>query len=236
MDVLAIIPARGGSKGIPGKNIKLLEGKPLLAFTAEAALASKNITRTLLSTDSDEIRSIGLGLGIEAPFLRPASLAMDDTPAVPVIQHAVQYLQEKENYQPDAVIILQPTSPLRTAAHIDEAITLFAEQEADSLVSVIPVPHQFNPFSVMVREGDFVRPYLKYDEHDNLRQKKPLFFARNGASIYIVRYDCLMNQNSLYGSKTCCYGMDKSASLDLDDHEDWQLMEAWLRYQKENQS
>lgn len=230
MEILAIIPARGGSKGIPDKNIRALNGRPLLAYTAEAALGSARISRAVLSTDSEAIAGIGRELGLEVPFMRPDDLARDDTPALPVFQHVVRRLAEDEGYRPDAILILQPTSPMRETWHIDEAIAMFEDSDTDSLVSVVEVPHQYSPVSVMVKEGNQVSPYLDYDERQNLRQHKPVFHARNGAAIYLTRHDCLMQQNSLYGNRILGYEMGKLESLDLDDMDDWQLMEAWLQY------
>ena len=124
-NIIGIIPARGGSKGIPCKNIKKLAGKPLLSYTAEAAHRSKLLTRIVLSTEDEEIKQLGLDLGLDVPFMRPAKLAEDDTPGVSVIRHAVDTLEREENYYPDVIVVLQPTSPLRTSEHIDEALNIF---------------------------------------------------------------------------------------------------------------
>ena len=226
MNVVGIIPARGGSKGIPRKNIRRLCGKSLLAYTAEAALQSKVLSRVLLSTEDREIRAVGLKLGLEAPFIRPDELAQDDTPALPVIQHAVKTLEETEKYRADVIVILQPTSPLRTSRHIDEALELFSASKADSLVSVVEVPHNMNPYSVMQLEADgTVTPFLTYDEKKNLRHEKPVFYARNGAAIYVFTRDCLMNKDSFYGDSTIPYFMKKEESIDIDDEWDWRLVE-----------
>ncbi|NOS67635.1 MAG: acylneuraminate cytidylyltransferase family protein [Candidatus Peribacteraceae bacterium] len=138
--ILGIITARGGSKRLPGKNIMLLNGKPLLAYTCEAALGSM-LTRTILSTDDAAIAAVGKSCGVEVPFLRPAELARDDTPSMDVIAHVLSHLQEKEQYVPAIIVLLQPTSPLRTSAHIDAGIRLLQETGADSIVSVTEVPH-----------------------------------------------------------------------------------------------
>lgn len=226
--ILAIIPARGGSKGIPRKNIHLLAGKPLLAYTAEAAAQSQTLSRCILSTEDSEIASVGKELGIEVPFLRPDDLAQDDTAGIDVIQHAVRELVEKENYHPDAVMILQPTSPLRTWQHIDEAVELYFNSGADSLVSIIETPHQYNPYSVMQLENGYLKAFLDYPERDNLRQKKPVFYARNGAAIYIIDRKVLMEQNTLFGEKLIPYAMDKRSSIDIDDTVDLEIAECLL--------
>jgi len=229
MEILAIIPARGGSKRIPRKNIKNFAGQTLLSYSASAALGSKMLSRTILTTDDKEIRKIGLELGIEAPFLRPGNLAQDDTPSLPVIFHAVQTLEDLEGYSPDIVVILQTTSPLRTSQHIDDALKTFLNSDADSLVSVTEVPHNMNPYSVMqLQEDGAIRPFLEYDENDNLRQKKPVFYARNGAAIYICTYQCLMQKNSLYGDKIVPFFMSKETSFDLDDEIDWKIAQYFI--------
>jgi len=225
-EVLAIIPARGGSKGIPRKNIKILKDKPLIAYTAKAALNSKYIKRVVLSTEDQEIATIGRDLGLEIPFCRDISLAKDSTPSLHVFQDVLIQLKSRESYNPDFVIILQPTSPFRTEKHIDEAIELFTVSKADSLVSVVKVPHNMNPYSVMTRHHDgSLKNFLPFNELNNQRQKKPHFYARNGAAIYITTPSCILDQNTLYGKKIICYEMDKIASLDIDDNEDWFIAE-----------
>ena len=147
---LAIIPARGGSKGIPKKNIKSLLGKPLIQYTIESALKSKYLDKIVVSTDDKKIADISEKLGAEIPCLRPKKLARDNTLILPVLQHMVNFLKKKENYNPFAIVLLQPTSPLRTVRHIDEAIELFLKKpKADSLVSVMQVPHNMTPISLM---------------------------------------------------------------------------------------
>jgi CMP-N-acetylneuraminic acid synthetase len=226
LTILAVIPARGGSKGILHKNIKQLGGKPLLAYTAEAALNSKKLNRVILSTEDNEIIQVGLDLALDVPFIRPAELAQDNTPGLPVIQHAVRTLGDEENYRPDIIVVLQPTSPLRTAQHIDEALEVFMNGDADSLVSVTEVPHNMNPYSVMqTQEDGTIVPFLDYDERKNLRQQKPRFYARNGAAIYICTYECLMEKNSMYGDKILPYFMKKGESFDLDDEIDWSIID-----------
>ncbi len=144
MKVVGLVPARGGSKGIPRKNICVLCNRPLLFYTAEAALAARHLSRVILSTEDEEIAEIGRRCGLEVPFLRPVELARDDIPTLLVAQHAVRFLeQEGERY--DAVCLLQPTNPLRRPEHIDACINLLIEREADAVVTVLPVPHKYNP-------------------------------------------------------------------------------------------
>ena len=229
MTTLALIPARGGSKGIPSKNIVPLAGKPLIAWTIEAALGARCVDRVVVSSDTPAIVEVSRQWGAECPFIRPAELARDDTAALPVVRHAVETLEQLDGYRPTVIVVLQPTSPLRTSQHIDEALALLAPSGADSLVSVTRVPHQFNPYSVMVRDGPYVRPYLAWDEARNLRQSKPEFWARNGAAIYAFRYECLMQKGSFYGEKILAYEMTREESVDIDDRLDLVLAESLLQ-------
>ncbi|MDB5103987.1 MAG: acylneuraminate cytidylyltransferase [Fibrobacteres bacterium] len=230
LKVLGLIPARGGSKGIPGKNIRPIAGKPLIAWTIEAARAS-GLDRVILSSDDPEIIATAKSLGLEVPFTRPAELALDATPGIDVVFHAVEHMERVEGYRPDAVMLLQPTSPLRTTAHIDAALELFGNRpEADSLVSVVKAPHNMIPETLMkAAPGGFLESVAAWDERKNLRQAKPAYFARNGAAIYLVRTGCLISKRSLYGDKILPLEMDKSESLDIDDFFDFEMCEYILK-------
>ena len=234
MNILAIVPARGGSKGIPHKNIYPLCNRPLIYYTIKAIQQSKMITRAILSSDSEEIIDLAINYGLEAPFVRPAEFAQDDTPALPVIKHAVDWLGESENYRPDYIILLQPTSPLRTEIHIDEALSKLMNSNADSIVSVVKAPHNCTPNSIMRLERNYLSPYLPLEEKLNLRQLKPVFYARNGAAIYAFTYSCLMNKHSIYGDKILPYIMGKEYSTDVDDLFDLKLCELILSSMKLN--
>ena len=219
--ILAIIPARSGSQGIKNKNIKTIKKKPLLYYTAKASKNSKYLDKIVLSTDSNIIAKIGMKLGIEVPFLRPKKLAKNQTPMIPVIKNVLEKLQKIENYTPDIIIILQPTSPLRTSKHIDKAIEIFLKNKSDSLVSVTEIPHAMSPFSALkLRKNGRLNFFKKWNEKNNLRQKKPLFYSRNGA-IYIFTRECLLKKNSFYGKKISAYLMSKKNSIDIDDNFDW---------------
>lgn len=228
MRMIAIIPARGGSKGVPRKNIRLLNGKPLIAYSIAAAQGAKSVDRIVVSTDSDEIAGISHGLGAEVR-LRPAALAADDTPTRDVLEHVVNELAG-EGDRPDAVLTLQPTSPLRTARHIDEAAALFAaDPQADSLVSCIAVPHIFHPRSVMRRDhAGYLVPFLDGDQPTQRQNKEPVF-ARNGAAVYITRTARL--KDYVFGGKLLCYMMDAKSSVDIDTLEDFSVAERLLMSQ-----
>jgi CMP-N-acetylneuraminic acid synthetase len=224
---LAIIPARGGSKGVPRKNIRLLAGRPLIEYTIEAARGVPAIDRCVVSTDDDEVARIAEAAGAEI-IMRPSNLARDDTPTLPVLQHVVRSLAERESYTCDAVITLQPTSPLRTPRHIAEAIAHFeSDPEADSLVSCIEVPHQFRPNSVMkLDDGGYLHPYLDVPLALRRQDKEPVF-ARNGAAVYITRTSCL--SSFVFGGRLLPYMMSPEDSIDIDSEADLLAAEQALR-------
>lgn len=229
MNILGLVPARGGSKSIPHKNIALLAGRPLLAYTCEAALESRYLTRVVLSTDDETIAEVGRDCGVEVPFTRPNELARDDTPSLAVAQHAIRWLSEHEGWQADMLVLLQPTSPLRRAQHIDEALNLMLQSEADTVISVIEVPHRFNPYSVM----KLVNGYLEDFWQDSLpfnryrRQDLPTLYARNGPAVLATRVRVIMEQASFYGERVVPYVMTEEDSVDIDTPLDLELA-AWF--------
>ena len=229
LEFLGIITARGGSKGIPRKNIKKLAGKPLIQYTFDAVNESKLLNRCIVSSDSEEIVEYSKNQSIEAPFLRPNKLSTDDALSIDVVIHAVNFLSIQENYSPDYIITLQPTSPLRTGIDIDKAIQLISDNpEADSLVSVIEVPHNFTPQSIMDFDGKYLQHYIK-EEIIMRRQEKPIFYGRNGAAIYITNYNLLINEKRIIGKKCLPYFMPKERSIDIDDYTDWIIAELLIR-------
>ncbi len=201
-------------------------------YTAESVLNSKLLSRAVLSSDDDEIIDYARSIGLHAPFRRPDNLSEDTTPTLPVIQHAVNTLSNTERYFPNIIVVLQPTSPLRTSKHIDEALELFINSDADSLVSVVEIPHNYSPFSAMNYDGQYIRPIDKHDEKENIKQKKPVYYARNGALNSICAYECLMGKNSLYGENTLPYFMSSYESIDLDTELDWLFVEFLLSVNK----
>jgi CMP-N,N'-diacetyllegionaminic acid synthase len=228
MNVLAVIPARGGSKGIPRKNIRMLGGKPLLQYTVEAAFGAERVTRVILSTDDEEIAWVGRRLGVEAPFLRPPELARDDTPTLPVIQHAVRVL-ERDGADFDAVCILQPTHPFRRAEDVDGCIELLESSGSDSVVTVLPVPAEHHPHWVYFEgAGGTLRLSTGGREPVARRQDLPAAWHREG-SVYVVRRNVLMEGNSLYGDRLVGYPMSGRKLVNLDTWEDWRRAEALLK-------
>lgn len=234
MKILGIIPARGGSKSIPRKNIKDLAGKPLIAWTIETAKTARVLDRVVLTTDDEEIADAGRQYGAEVPFLRPKELAEDTTPTLPVLQHAVLWLKDNENYFPDAVMLLQPTSPLRQPFHIQEAIKFFNDSGADSLVSVVETPGHFSPYWAVVEDAS---GWAKLFTGDPIRKRIPRrqafpqkTYAHNGA-IYLFKTELLFHptEPSLYGDKVKLYPMDSKFSVNIDHPEDWALAEWMIR-------
>lgn len=229
MRVVGIVTARGGSKGIPRKNLRLLGGRPLLAWTAEAATQATSLHRVILSTDDEEIAAVGRAVGLEIPFLRPPELSTDQTPTLPVLQHAVTWLEAQgERY--DAVCLLQPTSPLRTSSEIDACVALLQRSGADAAVSVSLVPTEYNPHWVYFADAATGELHLSTGEVTPIprRQDLPPAYHRDGA-IFVTRRDVLMEKGSMYGSRLVGHQVDAAKSLDIDTLEDWARAEEIVR-------
>lgn len=228
--VLALIPARGGSKGIPKKNIKLLAGKPLIAWSIEVAKQSAYIDRVIVSTDSDEIAEVARGAGAEVPFLRPANLAEDLTPDTPVFVHCLDWLFEHEQYIPDILVHMRPTGPLRTEKEIDEAIDMLERfSEADSVRSIEEPPKP--PFKMWKPEGDYIVPFADLpgikDFHTMPRQLLPKVYQTT-ADIGIMRYRTVREKNSVIGNKVLPYFL-KRPTVDIDHEIDFEVAELLIR-------
>lgn len=225
-----VIPARGGSKGIPRKNLVPVSGKPLLAYTVEAALQSRHLDRVLLSTDDEEIAETGRRLGLKVPFLRPAELAADDTPMIEVIRHTVREMATTEGESPMAIVLLQPTSPLRTAAHIDAAIELFEKEQADSVVSVSePLEH---PCDMAWFDNGTMTLALSAEERWKGRQTYSNFYFVNGA-IYIIKTELIETAIHPWGGKTIPFLMSPLESIDVDEWPQLTLAELLIGRPKE---
>lgn len=227
---LGLIPARGGSKGIPRKNLVSVAGKLLIGYTIEAALRSRHLDRVLLSTDDEEIAEAGRRLGLKVPFLRPAELAADDTPMMAVIRHALREIAKIEGDQPVAVVLLQPTSPLRTEAHIDAAIELFEKEQADSVVSVSePLEH---PCDMVSFENGTMTLALSAEERWKGRQTYPKFYFVNGA-IYIAKTELIETAMHPWGGKTVPFLMGPLESVDVDGEAQLVLVDLLLERGRE---
>ena len=232
LKIIAIIPARGGSKGLPGKNIRPLAGKPLIAWTIDAAKKVKAIDRVIVSTDDKKIAAAARRSGAEVPFMRPAKLARDRSTTLSAIQHAVSWLKTHENYQPDVIVLLQPTSPLRDAGEIQKAMALLQKSKADSVVSLCLAEH--SPHWMKVLKGNRVYPLLKNAKENSRRQDLPPVYHINGA-IYITRYKTLMTQKRILGRDTRAFVMDAASSVDIDTPLDFKTAEMILREKKNAQ-
>ena len=231
-EVLGLVLARGGSKSVPRKNIFLVLGKPLLAYTIQAALAARSITRLVVTTNDPEIADIARRLGAEVPFLRPPELAEDETPDYPVVRHALEWLEAKDGYRPDLIAQLRPTSPLRTSLQLDEAVALLrAHPDADSVRGVCR-PQQ-NPHKMWRMASDgLLHPLLAVpgvpEPFNAPRQTLPVVWWQNGY-IDIFWRRTVFEQRSLTGVKVLGYVIDEPEHIDIDSLHDIRVLELILR-------
>ena len=222
-DMLAIIPARGGSKGLPGKNIKALCGKPLIAYTIEAAQAAKSIDRLILSTDDEEIAEVVQKFGVEIPFMRPAELAKDTSLAIDNYIYTMDWLNAESSKQYDDFIVLQPTSPFRTAADIDNAVELFREKNADSVISVCEASHP-PVWAKKIDPSGVLKDCFDINIGNKNRQELETSFMPNGA-IFILKLSLLKSLYSYYSDNTYAYVMPRERSVDIDTFFDFEFAE-----------
>jgi CMP-N,N'-diacetyllegionaminic acid synthase len=228
MRVVGLVLARGGSKGIARKNIRLLGGQPLLAYTAQAALAARRLARVIVSTDDPAIAAIARQWGLEVPFMRPEELARDDTPTLPVVQHALEWL-ESNGEQFEAVCQLQPTSPFRAPGEIDACIELLERRNADSVMTVVPVPDEYNPHWVYWRDSNgWMRLSTGEISPIPRRQALPQAWSRDG-SVYVTRRDVVMQRNSLYGSAVLGMPVSAFQRVNIDSLDDFDRAAKILR-------
>ncbi len=228
MRVVGIITARGGSKGIPGKNLRELCGKPLLQYSIESARAARTLCRVIVSTDDQRIADLAVRLGAEVPFLRPDHLALDNTPTLPVLQHAAQWLADRGE-EIDAICLLQPTCPFRRAGLIDECVRKLGETNADAVVTVCPLPAEHHPYWAYLDAGDgLIRLANGASAPVPRRQDLPPAFHRDGA-VYVTRRTVLLEQGSLYGTRLAGVVTDPAATVNLDTWDDWRRAETLVR-------
>lgn len=231
MIILGIIPARGGSKGVLRKNIRPLEGKPLISYTIESAKESKKLTRTIVSTDDEVIADVARKFGGQVPFLRPAELANDQAGMVPVLQHAVKWLEDNENFHPDIIVLLQPTTPFRRGMHIDSAIEKLIETKADSVLTIRQP--DYSPYFMKTLVGDRTYPLLGEGKKYVRRQDAPVVYQPNGM-VYVTRYNVLMHQNCILGEDTRGIVMSYEDSVNIDSIWDFKMAELILREKKKD--
>ncbi len=218
--VLGLLPARGGSKGIPRKNIRLLGGRPLLAYTATSALVARRLTRVVLSTEDPEVAAVGRQCGLEVPFVRPVELAQDTTPSLAVVQHALRWLETRGDRY-DAVCLLEPTSPFRGAEEIDACVALLEQSGADAAITIRRVPDDFNPHWTYLPDADGSLR-LSTGERTPVprRQDLPPAYHRDG-SVYVTRRDVVLEQHSMYGERLVGYPVDDRPWVNIDTAADW---------------
>lgn len=230
--ILALIPARGGSKGLPRKNILPLLGKPLIGWTIEQALASELVDEVCVSTDDAEVAEVAAAFGAPVPFMRPAELASDTSPSIDVIRHAVgHYAVFRRSF--DYLVLLEPTSPLRENADIDGCLrALVAEPLAESIVSVAPLESQHPAFAVEIGEDSLLRPLGGEDFRVLRRQDLPETFFFDG-TVYASRIDSLLTRGTFYHERTAAWLVPRWKSLEIDDRYDLVCAEALLRYRME---
>jgi len=226
MLVLGLVPARGGSKGVPGKNVRPLAGHTLLEYTARAARESGVLDRVILSTDSPEIADAGRRAGLEVPFMRPAALAGDDTPMLPVIQHVLAETA-RSGWSPDVIVLLQPTSPLRRPEHIRDAVNVLRDTSADSVVTVVEVPRHLSPDYVMRIDEGRLKPFLPEGARITRRQDARPAYSRDG-TVYAFRRATVERFGGIYGDDCRPLLIDANESLSIDSPADWDEAERLL--------
>jgi CMP-N,N'-diacetyllegionaminic acid synthase len=224
--VLALVPARGGSKGVPDKNVRSIAGRTLLDYVAAAARESGVVDRIVLTTDSEAVAEKGRVAGLEVPFLRPPRLAQDDTPMLPVLQHALDEIAAA-GWVPDIVVLLQPTSPLRRPGHITAAVDLLRSTGADAVVTVVELPRHLSPDYVMRIDGGRLVPFLSEGARIARRQDARPAYVRDG-TVYAFRPDAIDRYGSFYGEDCRPLLVDPADSLSIDTPADWAAAEARL--------
>lgn len=226
MKILGFIPARAGSKRIPNKNVKLLNGRPLIAYTIEAAQKSKHINRIVISTDSEKIASVARKYGAEVPFFRPESISKSGSTEMEFFEHALDWFLKNENYEPDLIVLLYPTSPFRKTESIDRAIQeMLKYPEADSLRSIRLCSE--HPYKMWVIEDDYLKPFIKGEDpniHTFSYQVLPKVYIQN-ASIYITKPSTIRNKKSPTGDIIVPFIMDERESIDVNSSLDFQFAE-----------
>ncbi|HKQ29797.1 MAG TPA: acylneuraminate cytidylyltransferase family protein [Burkholderiales bacterium] len=224
-----IIPARGGSKALPRKNVAALANEPLISFTIRAALSAVSVHRVIVTTDDEEIAAVSRRYGAEAPFLRPAELAQDQSPTLPAIQHAVSTMEKLTSDRPDVVTLIQPTSPFTRFDQVDAAVTLLnGRADADAVTTVVDVDHVNHPYNVRRIDADgFVDFFMPKEHYQFLtRQSKPTFY-RFG-NLYVTRYNTLMQENSLFGKRCLPLPIDLASCFDINDAYDLAIANAMV--------
>jgi len=222
---LALVPARGGSRTIPRKNVRPLAGRPLIEYVLEAIIGSDAVDRTVVSTDDEEIAAVARGAGAETPFLRPAELSGDDVSGIAVVEHALHWLAEEEGYEPEFVLLVQPTEPFVRPQQIRAAFELLVERGADSAITTVEVPRNFHPFHVRTADDDGFLAFERPDEHaaHPTRQSDPPRYAFG--NLYWFRREAFLAERQVEPGRRVGLPIDPLSALDLNTEEDWRLAE-----------
>jgi len=230
MRMLGLINARGGSKGIPNKNIRMLGSKPLIEWSIDVGLRCPSLDALVVSTDSADIAAVANAAGARVPFMRPAHLASDTALQIDAVVHAIDFL-ERQGERYDGIVLLQPIAPFRTVDDVEGAIALFVNSGADSVISVMEVTGQHPATMYNLSDGNSVTPLMPSNPAGILRQQLPKVYWRTG-SVYIVRRDVAVSERSLYGKDVRGYIVPEERSINLDNLNDWEFAEYCLeRYQ-----
>ena len=228
-ETIGLITARGGSKSIPGKNIKMLAGKPLIAWTIEAALQCKELSRVIVSTDDEQIAKIARQWGAEVPFIRPTELSQDDSSHISVVLHAIQWMDKKERFFPEYIMLLQPTSPFRKVEDIRQANKLAKDRHAVAVVSVCEA--ETHPYLCKrILDDGTLADFMKTDISYLRRQVLPPAYAENGVS-YLNQRESLLQDQTFLPEGTIAYVMSQERSLEVDTQWDWYMAELILKDQ-----
>lgn len=229
VEFLGIIPARARSVRLPNKHMLDLNGKPMIGYTFDAVKQSKLLNRCIVSTNDLGVIEYAEKKGMDVPFMRPDYLCTNDASSLDVILHSLNFLKGFKNYEPDYVVLLQPTSPLRIWRDIDNSIQLIIEDsKADSLVSVMKAPHSVVPENIMILKNEYLKFYIDKSKILSNHEVKE-YYIRNGAAIYITSYDMLMNKKRIIGDNCIPYEMPKERSIDIDDLHDFRIAEMLLK-------
>jgi len=225
--ILGLIPARGGSKGVPGKNIRRVGEKPLINYAIECGLACPSIDRVVVSTDSEKIAKIAQAAGAQVPFLRPKELAQDDTPMLPVLQHAIEKIEKISKIRVNLLVLLDPTGPLRTVADVEAAIRLIQVHGCDAVISG-HTAHRNPYFNMVVPDGVYVRIVLKADPPIGRRQDAPKIYDLNTV-VWIYTRSAVMERDERIPKRTMLYHVPIERSIDLDSERDFEYLELLMR-------
>jgi N-acylneuraminate cytidylyltransferase/CMP-N,N'-diacetyllegionaminic acid synthase len=228
--MIAIVPARGGSKGLPGKNIKNLCGRPMIAYTIETALKSKYIQEVIISTDEKKIADIAVEYGATCPFMRPPELARDDSHAIDTYLYTVENLNRQHGYNIDEFVVLQPTSPLRITEDIDNTIDIFYRYKADSAASFVKETHPIIWHKYLDKEGK-ISSIFSENQLQNRQEIRPTYYP-NGA-VYVFKYSLLVKDRCYYTERSYAYIMPFDRSIDIDTMDDFEYAEILLRRRHE---